>query len=210
MITTSSLTTKTSLTPIDVLPPELLKKIFVLCSASDTITHPRKNKAPWVLTQVCSAWRRLAIGHSELWSSITISVNNPNYPGTWVYSEGEEVSALCDPPLYVIKTYLARSRTSPLNVDLSFLFTDWEDNFPSSVPRNVIRLLHTHMDHTKSISIYIPESYDPIDPKEPLFPALIAAPNVLETLHLAHKSRLAHLLARAVMLFEAQYLYYHL
>ncbi|KAJ8523380.1 hypothetical protein ONZ45_g153 [Pleurotus djamor] len=118
-----------------------------------------------------------------------ISVNNPNYPVTWVYSEGE-VSALCDPPLYVIKTYLARSRTSPLNVDLSFLFTDWEDNFPSSVPRNVIRLLHTHMDHTKSISIYIPESFDAVDPKEPLYPALIAAPNVLETLHLAHKSQL--------------------
>ncbi|TFK49779.1 hypothetical protein OE88DRAFT_383306 [Heliocybe sulcata] len=69
--------------PIQELPVELLSKIFVHCldagSGRDAqFTRAHSGKAPMLLTQVCSHWRRCALDTPQLWCSLEIIESNHN------------------------------------------------------------------------------------------------------------------------------------
>ncbi|KAF8197763.1 hypothetical protein K438DRAFT_2016505 [Mycena galopus ATCC 62051] len=61
---------------IERLPPENLAEIFMLTLPSGrwATYHPTTEKAPWVLAQVCSHWRAVAISTPRLWRTIEIEL----------------------------------------------------------------------------------------------------------------------------------------
>ncbi|KIJ67549.1 hypothetical protein HYDPIDRAFT_84776, partial [Hydnomerulius pinastri MD-312] len=55
------------LSPLRILPDELLQEIFKRCLPNDRYIVPKINCAPLVLTQICRRWRVVARATSELW-----------------------------------------------------------------------------------------------------------------------------------------------
>ncbi|KAF8840025.1 hypothetical protein BDN67DRAFT_904380, partial [Paxillus ammoniavirescens] len=55
------------LSPLRILPDELLQEIFKRCLPDTRYIVPNIYSAPLVLTRVCRRWRVVAHGTSELW-----------------------------------------------------------------------------------------------------------------------------------------------
>jgi hypothetical protein len=65
------------LSPVRLLPPELVRKIFLFCIGnSPAEAPPLPDTPPLSLTQICSGWREVALATSELWKNITFSGNS--------------------------------------------------------------------------------------------------------------------------------------
>lgn len=64
---------KAVISPIRLIPTELLAEIFVLMPDPFPYYRPRSDSAPLLLCQVCSVWRNVAIGLPALWTGITIT-----------------------------------------------------------------------------------------------------------------------------------------
>lgn len=80
-----------TLSPIQSLPPEVLASVFQIVvgvrpcgiKAGDSSgTNASLTKYPDLLSQVCSRWRRVAIGLPKLWSHIDIVRYHPLSPGS--------------------------------------------------------------------------------------------------------------------------------
>ncbi|KAJ7276743.1 hypothetical protein C8J57DRAFT_1583987, partial [Mycena rebaudengoi] len=98
---------QTILSPIRRLPPEILGEIFTfhfICGSSTS--YPSSKRAPWLLAQVCSHWRSVALGTPRMWSMIFAHLD--------FVGEGSAV--------LLWKLWLERSGTVPLSVKLY-----WED-----------------------------------------------------------------------------------
>ena len=54
------------------LPVELWAKIFLLCLPDEEFVTPNPQQAPLLLCQICSHWRRVAVGTPLLWNSLFI------------------------------------------------------------------------------------------------------------------------------------------
>ncbi|EPQ54021.1 hypothetical protein GLOTRDRAFT_24996, partial [Gloeophyllum trabeum ATCC 11539] len=55
------------LSPLRVIPAELLSEIFVHCLPEDVFIPCRASSAPLVLTQVCQFWTEVALSSPRLW-----------------------------------------------------------------------------------------------------------------------------------------------
>ena len=94
----SQLARRNALTPIFILPPEILARVFHFLVLEDPACSTEQNLG-WIrATHVCQFWRRVALDDSSLWA--TISSISPN---TGFISE-----------------MLARARNAPLNIDIHF------------------------------------------------------------------------------------------
>ncbi|KDQ51861.1 hypothetical protein JAAARDRAFT_210836 [Jaapia argillacea MUCL 33604] len=87
--------------PISRLPPEILSRIFVICTSNWDHSSDQLRRQPhrylWVkVTHVCRRWRTVALDCTSLWSYIPL-----NIPGSW------------------ISEMLVRSRELSLSVDAS-------------------------------------------------------------------------------------------
>jgi len=67
-----------AITPISVLPPELLMRIFRFYALKEPPWSDGMQKLGWIgVTHVCRCWRQVALGDSSLWARITgISPNS--------------------------------------------------------------------------------------------------------------------------------------
>jgi F-box-like len=85
-----------ALTPISLLPPEILARVFHLLAFEDPACS-RKQNLGWIrATHVCRLWRQVALDDSSLWATISgISANT-----------------------VLISEMLARSRNAPLNINI--------------------------------------------------------------------------------------------
>ncbi|KAJ7846237.1 hypothetical protein B0H14DRAFT_2773039 [Mycena olivaceomarginata] len=65
-----------SLEGIERLPPENLAEIFMFCLPSGrwALYWPNTENAPWVLAQVCSRWRAVALSTPRLWRTIEVDL----------------------------------------------------------------------------------------------------------------------------------------
>ncbi|KAF8064437.1 hypothetical protein FPV67DRAFT_223157 [Lyophyllum atratum] len=94
-----------ALAPHKELSPELLAKIFVWTMAGDWLDFPRSlSRSPFVLLEVCSQWRRVALSEANLWNKVVIS-----YPWTM---RAERFSKL------ISRVRLALPASGPLYVGL--------------------------------------------------------------------------------------------
>ncbi|KAJ7631603.1 hypothetical protein DFH06DRAFT_1438742 [Mycena polygramma] len=97
---------KAVISPLRHLPPELLGRIFLLTlpdleQEQDRSFRRRMARSPWVLTRICSRWRKIAISLPSLWTTITLA--HFQDPG-------------CTSPLDMLKTELLRSANAPLSI----------------------------------------------------------------------------------------------
>ncbi|KAJ7113991.1 hypothetical protein C8R44DRAFT_710391 [Mycena epipterygia] len=90
---------KAILSPLRRMPLELLGEIFSWTLPTlRTARHSRRRgdftDSPWVLAQICSRWRAVALSIPSLWSLVVI-----NFSWTWMY------------PLSMIETQISRAQT---------------------------------------------------------------------------------------------------
>jgi hypothetical protein len=114
---------------IELLPPEILIKIFCLCPRNRDISDPAQiavsshkcliENGPWSLSHVCRKWRSICISTPSLWSNIAIS-------GT---SDSDEIFE--PPPLLLssdsislIEEGLTRSKSYDLSISITGEWTD--------------------------------------------------------------------------------------
>ncbi|TFK48200.1 hypothetical protein OE88DRAFT_556201 [Heliocybe sulcata] len=87
----------------DLLPVELVSKIFLLSLDSERSVTSGTPAAPWNAAQVCQYWRSVALAMPELWTSLSLDVE----PGCHGYPK-------------LIAASLARAQGRDLSVTLSF------------------------------------------------------------------------------------------
>jgi hypothetical protein len=122
-------TTRSTNSPIKLIPPELLAQIF------EHYTSERGAFSPVLLSQVSSLWRQTAITTPSLWHSISIRfpIHTPHITSARV------------------RTWLARSGAFPLHISL--LFTEWSDDV---VSMSIFNNLRTHVHHWGRFSLTAP------------------------------------------------------
>ena len=98
--------------PIHTVPPEVLLNIFSQGITDAEYVSATHHVAPWVLTQVCRDWRRLAVVAHELWCSFALDTERMN-----------------DSLVQMMSTWISRSGNLPLAVSLSMTFDEegWLD-----------------------------------------------------------------------------------
>lgn len=87
--------------PIRCLPPEILSEIFLHCIQPHSFDSPyyspnaRLDRAPWLITHVCSRWRSIALSTPRLWASFALTIR-PKYlrsdvllAKTWLWRSGK-------------------------------------------------------------------------------------------------------------------------
>ncbi|KAL0579298.1 hypothetical protein V5O48_002696 [Marasmius crinis-equi] len=90
------------LSPIRLLPLEVVAEIFHHCLPNQPFIRPSPFDAPILLTQVCRHWRDIALSTPSLWSSIAVTVHKDQ----------------CTPPLSLIETWVSRSKMQPLSFSI--------------------------------------------------------------------------------------------
>jgi hypothetical protein len=122
------------LSPARKILPEILSEIFLWGFEDDMLAHFRD--APFVLGQVCSYWRSVAISTPRLWSSILLHLSSEN-----AKSKTE-----------LVKTAMARSGACLLHIDVvADVFSRWDDGMDFCL--NEI-LLQSH--RWKSVTFCLP------------------------------------------------------
>ncbi|KAF9480393.1 hypothetical protein BDN70DRAFT_992737 [Pholiota conissans] len=56
--------------PIDNLPYDVIREIFIHCVSTDPFREPRATLEPMLLTQICSSWRSIALESPTLWTHL--------------------------------------------------------------------------------------------------------------------------------------------
>jgi hypothetical protein len=103
----------------ELLSTDILREIFTQLTLVDNAefsTYPfydmRQDRAPLVLTYVCSQWRRIALGTPALWSSLRIDIENLLVPSSRQELYGMWLDRAWGTPvsLYIIDTRRSRAK----------------------------------------------------------------------------------------------------
>ncbi|KAF8878435.1 hypothetical protein BD779DRAFT_1211723 [Infundibulicybe gibba] len=116
------------LQPVRRVPAEVLIEIF--CFAIPGPGHPNldTNQAPLNLSQVCTMWRRIALGVPQLWRYISIGVNGIRHP----FKSERHLSTL-------IHKWVMRAGDMPLSFRLRATeVRDWEQSEFAYAVNNVL------------------------------------------------------------------------
>ncbi|KAF7358439.1 F-box domain-containing protein [Mycena venus] len=129
------------ISPIRLMPPELICEIFTLTVESRTgFFYP-----PWQLGQISQSWRHLALSYPSLWSYITITTTYVSSYLPYTVSPSKFTRLLLQ-----IETQLLRSANAPLDIDWSNANSDME-------PR-LLELLFPHCSRWRSLRLRGPGS----------------------------------------------------
>jgi hypothetical protein len=90
------------LSPVRRLFPELLSEVFLHCLSP---WGQPPVQSPWLLGQICSGWRAVALSTPRLWSHVDVRVT-----ATSVTPRGD-----------ALRTWIARSKACPLTVSIGFM-----------------------------------------------------------------------------------------
>ncbi|KAJ7737089.1 hypothetical protein B0H16DRAFT_1379746, partial [Mycena metata] len=100
--------TRAPLSPLRRMPPEVLGEIFLwtMDPVLDRLRQGRidTSRSPWLLTQICSPWRSVAVSTPSLWSQVTIDYSENDNNSSTYYS------------LALVEAQLQRSRANKLTV----------------------------------------------------------------------------------------------
>ncbi|KAF9072465.1 hypothetical protein BDP27DRAFT_1400877 [Rhodocollybia butyracea] len=129
--------------PADYLPVELLREIFMFSLPDDNWTHPLNASDPhtpylppqYVISQVCSRWRNVAVSFPELWSTFGLESLVPHH-------------------VTMVKLWMERSRQLPLTLYINNerCHTLEEACTSTTVTADVINLLRPHVHRWKSVT----------------------------------------------------------
>ncbi|KAF9257745.1 hypothetical protein L218DRAFT_1080794 [Marasmius fiardii PR-910] len=147
------------LRPIHEIAPELLGKIFSFTVDLPAVEDPFQTPSslhptgmPWVLTQVCQPWRKLALGTPSLWNPVSLALSSKkasqNFLQAQAYRLNLQLHRSGDQPIDVIvSTRNLKKSMNPLLVSLCAHSHRWrtlvielDDN---DVP--TLSLIRTHL-----------------------------------------------------------------
>lgn len=128
---------KSLLAPIRRIPEDVLSEIFMLCPEPPPATSFLKNKAPFLLTQVCSRWRAVALSTQALWSSMIFDSEFGASPG-------------------LLQLWLLCSGGHPLDLDLSSLPSATKSAHNRRTA--IIETLIEHQNRWQNVALFIRQS----------------------------------------------------
>lgn len=134
--------------PIDNLPDELFGTIFGHCvQLSLPTTSMDTKESPWLVSQVCSRWRRIALDTPSLWSKIEIEFYTLRAAYERKRTENDftalaEFEAALSTYNMLLRSQLERSRGLPLNIGLSIDGAERETGILEEMARLIS--LHSH------------------------------------------------------------------
>ncbi|KAJ3574982.1 hypothetical protein NP233_g1401 [Leucocoprinus birnbaumii] len=158
---------RAALSSARVLPPELVRRIFIHCVEEPPITWPPSpGRLPLSLAQICSGWREVALSTPELWSNINFRANSlrgiekfKELAELWlsrcrIASASVAFTTNCHPERFSnpLGDVIARNSSSIGVLELHLpttLFNAFSDYPPEAFPR--LRTLRLH-----GLPIYIP------------------------------------------------------
>ena len=121
------LSLRNALTPISLLPPEVLARVFYFLSLEQR-PCTRKQNLGWIrVTHVCRLWRQVALGDSSLWARISGKLTNPKW----------------------ISEMLARARNTPLDITINLGGAS-----SSSSPEKLLTMFTPHLFHTRVLRLH--------------------------------------------------------
>ncbi|KAJ7623706.1 hypothetical protein FB45DRAFT_113374 [Roridomyces roridus] len=133
---------KAILSPLRRMPPEIMANIFLYTLPSlSEIAHssePKTTQSPWILGQICSRWREIALSTSSLWSMIHVSASKRKLD-----------------PLPMIQTQIDRARM------LKIHFYPRKDGEPTPGMIEFFEFLSEHSARWEELSIRLTESLAP-------------------------------------------------
>ncbi|KAJ6572886.1 hypothetical protein DFH09DRAFT_1362387 [Mycena vulgaris] len=163
---------------IERLPPENPAEIFMFCLPSGRWAsyEPNTEKAPWVLAQVCSHWRAVALSTPRLWRTIDVDLSlflpdeidindeslsadssSPHSLSQLLPADSSSAGGLCRQNLiHLVDLFLARSGTCPFSLIFS-----WERNKPCElhpVLSQVVEVLTRASHRWENVSYQLPFS----------------------------------------------------
>ena len=94
---------RASLSPVHIIPPEILAGIFEECCTVRMSLHPSIPPPPVVLSAVCNHWREVALSTAALWSLIKIRM------GHWPNAKQRKL-------LRATQMFISRSKRHPLAI----------------------------------------------------------------------------------------------
>ncbi len=98
-----------------------------------------KSEAPLLLCRVCSLWRELALATPALWTTVGIEIRN-----------------LTMDPLVggqVINTWLERSRTLPLVLELMYLPGWLQSTMPTTLLETILSVFYSHSSRWQVVTL---------------------------------------------------------
>ncbi|KAJ6487102.1 hypothetical protein C8R47DRAFT_1320722 [Mycena vitilis] len=139
--------------PVLSLPPEITSRIFVQCLPAHGRVQPSPTAPPLLLAQICRDWREIALGTSELWSSVDIAFIEQ------VTTEAKEGAVL------TIETWLSRAKGQPLSLTVR--------SQRHEIPLSVILLICAAAPRIHTLELDLSENdFDTIKQKQVAFPGL--------------------------------------
>lgn len=126
------------LSPIRMLPMEVIREIFAQCLEVSNYDYVASISIPLYLTQVCSSWRIIAINKPDLWTHISVVIeNDDNKPG-WPA---------------IVKLWVERSKELPLSFRIQESDTHNHLKNPNSVFFRALDILTPQSHRWKSVEL---------------------------------------------------------
>ncbi|KAF4614624.1 hypothetical protein D9613_003418 [Agrocybe pediades] len=144
------------LSPIAMLPPEILEEVFHICVSWLYDSQKPKHRLAW--TQVCCSWRRISLESSRLWRRIDLC--EPRFADEFlVRSRQAPLSVVCASPLKTntpVNLALHANRLRTIDV---FLYPEVVTSFFSSVGPTLCNLTNLSLKVPPlSPTVYLPFS----------------------------------------------------
>lgn len=126
------------LSPIRMLPMEVIREIFTQCLEVSNYDCVASISIPLYLTHVCSSWRTIAINKPDLWTHISVVIeNDDNKPG-WPA---------------IVKLWVERSKELPLSFRIQESDTHNHLKNPNSVFFCILDILTPQSHRWKSVEL---------------------------------------------------------
>ncbi|KAJ7656791.1 hypothetical protein DFH06DRAFT_465227 [Mycena polygramma] len=95
--------------PVQLLPPEIIARIFIDCLPVHGRVRPSPMAPPLLLAQICRDWRVIALGTCKLWRSLDVAFIQRPWDRKDVPNDGA---------LPIMKTWLSRAKGHPLSLTI--------------------------------------------------------------------------------------------
>ncbi|KAF8650055.1 hypothetical protein AX16_005445 [Volvariella volvacea WC 439] len=169
------------ISPMRVLPHDVLREIFLHCLPTDHFSPIKTSEAPLLLGRVCGAWREVAMGTPQLWASIHIPYDN-QFRRT--FHAKAVLNKTWERRLAGISSWLSRSGALPLSISFHYHSDTWissEDPWIADPPcmSSLLDLLFSFKSRWRHVRIsaegplnFLPSSPADMELEPNSFPAL--------------------------------------
>ncbi|KDQ49572.1 hypothetical protein JAAARDRAFT_74613 [Jaapia argillacea MUCL 33604] len=136
---------------MDILPPELVARIFISCLPNSHYIVPDRTTAPLLLTQICSPWRMFALQTSMLWSSAFLRITDSH-----IIHKSQSL-------LNILREWLSRSGTCLISLSIDHFVSPHFLHSVVDIATDLVSVAAPHSHRWKRIFLHVPNTcLDPL------------------------------------------------